>query len=59
MIPLDDGQIDETDPRIKRIICLICKRMIWVERGSRLDHEGMCQGCSVRSDIIAAGLGLQ
>lgn len=59
MIPPNAGQIDYDDPRIKSIICLVCKRLLWVERGSRLDKECLCQQCSVQSDIIAEAFGVQ
>jgi len=59
MLPLDAGQIDDTDPRIKRIICLMCKRLLFVERGSRLDKECMCDRCSHTTDLIAGAIGVQ
>ena len=59
MMPLDAGQIDDTDPRIKRIICIMCKRMLFVERGSCLDTECMCDRCSRITDVIAETIGTQ
>jgi hypothetical protein len=58
-LDLDAGQIDDTDPRIKKIACLLCQRLLFVERGSQCDKEGMCQSCSMKSDLIAASLPLQ
>jgi len=59
MLPPNAGQIDENDPRIKQILCLFCKRLLWVERGSQLDKENLCQRCSVQSDIVAQAIGVQ
>lgn len=51
--------IDDTDPRVINIICLLCLRLVCVARGSRLHIEGLCTSCSHRTDIIAEGFGKQ
>ena len=51
--------IDDTDPRVLYIVCLLCKHLTCVDRDSRLHIEGLCTSCSQRTDIIAEGLGKQ
>lgn len=55
----DAGQIDTTDERVKSILCLLCNRLLYVERGSRLDKENLCDACSRRTDVIANIIGVQ
>lgn len=44
------SQIDSTDERIKQILCLGCRQLLYVEKGSDCDVYGRCTACCMQVD---------
>lgn len=51
-LQVPDWQIDETDPRIKEIICRSCFGRLFVEIGSDCDTYSKCTRCLGSGKII-------